>query len=142
MKHRVIFICTGNSCRSQIAEGLFRKEADDRFDIFSAGSDPSRLHPAAISVMEEWGIDISHQKSESIDNFIDNNFDIIITVCDNANQSCPVFPNEKIRLHWSIKDPFHGWSDYQECLPPYRIARDELKKRIDEFLSSENIDSL
>jgi len=142
MKHRVIFICTGNSCRSQIAEGLLRKEADDRFDIFSAGSDPSRLHPAAISVMEEWGIDISHQKSESIDNFIDNNFDIIITVCDNANQSCPVFPNEKIRLHWSIKDPFHGWSDYQECLPPYRIARDELKKRIDEFLSSENIDSL
>ena len=142
MKHRVIFICTGNSCRSQIAEGLLRKEADDRFDIFSAGSDPSRLHPAAISVMEEWGIDISHQKSESIDNFIDNNFDIIITVCDNANQSCPVFPNEKIRLHWSIKDPFHGWSDNQEGLQPYRIARDELKKRIDEFLSSENIDSL
>tara|TARA_B110000014_G_scaffold63381_1_gene43066 strand:- start:559 stop:987 length:429 start_codon:yes stop_codon:yes gene_type:complete len=142
MKHRVIFICTGNSCRSQIAEGLLRKEADDRFDIFSAGSDPSRLHPAAISVMEEWGIDISHQKSESIGNFIDNNFDIIITVCDNANQSCPVFPNEKIRLHWSIKDPFHGWSDNQEDLPPYRIARDELKKRIDEFLSSENIDSL
>ena len=142
MKHRVIFICTGNSCRSQIAEGLLRKDADDRFDIFSAGSDPSRLHPAAISVMEEWGIDISHQKSESIGNFIDNNFDIIITVCDNANQSCPVFPNEKIRLHWSIKDPFHGWSDNQEDLPPYRIARDELKKRIDEFLSSENIDSL
>ena len=142
MKHRVIFICTGNSCRSQIAEGLLRKEAADRFDIFSAGSDPSRLHPAAISVMEEWGIDISHQKSESIGNFIDNNFDIIITVCDNANQSCPVFPNEKIRLHWSIKDPFHGWSDNQEDLPPYRIARDELKKRIDEFLSSENIDSL
>ena len=142
MKHRVIFICTGNSCRSQIAEGLLRKDAEDRFDIFSAGSDPSRLHPAAISVMEEWGIDISHQKSESIDNFIDNNFDIIITVCDNANQSCPVFPNEKIRIHWSIKDPFHGWSDNQEVLPPYRIARDELKKRIDEFLSSENIDSL
>ena len=142
MKHRVIFICTGNSCRSQIAEGLLRKEADDRFDIFSAGSDPSRLHPAAISVMEEWGIDISHQKSESIDNFIDNNFDIIITVCDNANQSCPVFPNEKIRLHWSIKDPFHGWSNNQKSLPPYRIARDELKKRIDEFLSSEKIDSL
>ena len=142
MKHRVIFICTGNSCRSQIAEGLLRKDADDRFDIFSAGSDPSRLHPAAISVMQEWGIDISHQKSESIGNFIDNNFDIIITVCDNANQSCPVFPNEKIRLHWSIKDPFHGWSDNQEDLPPYRIARDELKKRIDEFLSSENIDSL
>ena len=142
MKQRAIFICTGNSCRSQIAEGLLRKEAGDRFDIFSAGSHPSRVHPAAISVMEEWGIDISHQKSESIDNFIDNNFDIIITVCDNANQSCPVFPNEKIRLHWSIKDPFHGWSDNQEGLQPYRIARDELKKRIDEFLSSENIDSL
>ncbi len=140
MKHRVIFICTGNSCRSQIAEGLLRKEADDRFDIFSAGSDPSRLHPAAISVMEEWGIDISHQKSESIDNFIDNNFDIIITVCDNANQSCPVFPNEKIRLHWSIKDPFHRWSNNTEDLQPYRVARNDLKNRIDEFLSSEEID--
>ena len=72
MKQRAIFICTGNSCRSQIAEGLLRKEAGDRFDIFSAGSHPSRVHPAAISVMEEWGIDISHQKSKSIDNFIDN----------------------------------------------------------------------
>ena len=140
MKQRAIFICTGNSCRSQIAEGLLRKEAGDRFDIFSAGSHPSRLNPAAISVMEEWGIDISHQKSESIDNFIDNNFDIIITVCDNANQSCPVFPNEKIRLHWSIKDPFHGWSYNTEDLQPYRVARNDLKNRIDEFLSSEEID--
>ena len=142
MKHRVIFICTGNSCRSQIAEGLLRKKAGDRFDIFSAGSHPSRVHPAAISVMEEWGIDISHQKSESIDNFIDNNFDIIITVCDNANQSCPVFPNEKIRIHWSIKDPFHGWSNNTEDLRPYRVARNDLKNRIDEFLSSEEIDLL
>ena len=140
MKQRAIFICTGNSCRSQIAEGLLRKEAGDRFDIFSAGSHPSRLNPAAISVMEEWGIDISHQKSESIDNFIDNNFDIIITVCDNANQSCPVFPNEKIRLHWSIKDPFHRWSNNTEDLQPYRVARNDLKNRIDEFLSSEEID--
>ena len=140
MKQRAIFISTGNSCRSQIAEGLLRKEAGDRFDIFSAGSHPSRLNPAAISVMEEWGIDISHQKSESIDNFIDNNFDIIITVCDNVNQSCPVFPNEKIRFHWSIKDPFHGWSNNTEDLQPYRVARNDLKNRIDEFLSSEEID--
>ena len=104
MKHRILFICTGNSCRSQIAEGLLQKEAGNKFDIFSAGSHPSRLHPAAISVMEEWGIDISHQKSESIANFIDKNIDTIITVCDNANESCPVFPNEKNRLHWNIKE--------------------------------------
>ena len=142
MKHRIIFICTGNSCRSQIAEGLLQKEAGNKFDIFSAGSHPSRLHPAAISVMKEWGIDISHQKSESIANFIDKNIDTIITLCNNANESCPVFPNEKIRLHWNIKDPFHGWGNEQEDLPPYRIARDELKKRIDKFLSSKNIDSL
>ena len=142
MKHKIIFICTGNSCRSQIAEGILKNEASDRFNVFSAGSDPSRLHPASVSVMQEWGIDISHHKSESINNYIDKNIDIIITVCDNANQSCPNFPGEKFRLHWNIKDPFHGWSNNQEDLPPYRLARDELKKRIDKLLSSKNIELL
>jgi arsenate reductase len=142
MKHSVLFICTGNSCRSQIAEGILQNEAGNEMDIFSAGSHPSRLHPAAISVMEEWGIDISHQKSESINNYINKDINIIITVCDNANQSCPVFPNGKIRRHWSVKDPFNGWGNNQEDLQPYRDARDQLKKRIDEFLLSENIDSL
>ena len=142
MKYKIIFICTGNSCRSQIAEGILKNEASDRFNVFSAGSHPSRLHPASVAVMQEWGIDISHHKSESINNYIDKNIDIIITVCDNANQSCPTFPDGKIRLHWSIKDPFHGWGNNQEDLHPYRVARDELKKRIDKLLSSKDIKSL
>ena len=142
MKHKVIFICTGNSCRSQIAEGILKNEASERFSVFSAGSHPSRLHPASVSVMQEWGIDISHHKSESINNYIDKNIDIIITVCDNANQSCPTFPGEKIRLHWSIKDPFHGWGNNQGDLHPYRFTRDELKNKIDKFLSSKDIESL
>ncbi len=142
MKQKIIFICTGNSCRSQIAEGILKNEASERFSVFSAGSHPSRLHPASVSVMQEWGIDISHHKSESINNYIDKNIDIIITVCDNANQSCPTLPDGKIKLHWSIKDPFHGWGNSKEDLHPYRLARDELKKRIDKLLSSKDIKSL
>ena len=142
MKHKLIFICTGNSCRSQIAEGILKNEANNRFDVFSAGSHPSRLHPASVSVMLEWGIDISHHKSEDINNYIDKNIDIIITVCDNANQSCPNFPGAKIRLHWSIKDPFHGWGNSQKDLHRYRLARDEIKKRIDKLLSSKDIETL
>ena len=91
MKYNVIFICTGNSCRSQIAEGLLKEKAGNRFNVYSAGSNPSRLHPAAVSVMEEWGIDISHQKSEHLDEYVNREIDIVITVCDNANRSCPVF---------------------------------------------------
>ena len=142
MKQKIIFICTGNSCRSQIAEGILKNEASERFSVFSAGSQPSRLHPASVSVMQEWGIDISHNKSESINNYIDKNIDIIITVCDNAHQSCPTFPGEKIRLSWSIKDPFHGWGNNQGDLEPYRLTRNELKIKIDKFLSSKDIESL
>ena len=142
MKQKIIFICTGNSCRSQIAEGILKNEASEKFSVFSAGSHPSRLHPASVSVMQEWGIDISHHKSESINNYINKNIDIIITVCDNANQSCPTFPNRKIKLHWSIKDPFHGWGNSQEELHPYRLARDEIKIKIDKLLSSKDIKSL
>ena len=139
MKYNVIFICTGNSCRSQIAEGLLKEKAGNRFNVYSAGSNPSRLHPAAVSVMEEWGIDISHQKSEHLDEYVNREIDIVITVCDNANRSCPVFSAGELKMHWSINDPFHGWSNSQEELQPYRDTRDELKNRIDHFLSSDNL---
>ena len=92
--------------------------------------------------MQEWGVDITHYKSDSINSYFEKNIDIIITVCDNANQSCPSFPGGEIRLHWSIKDPVHGWSNNQEDLPPYRLARDELKKRIVALLSTKNIELL
>jgi len=142
MKHKVIFICTGNSCRSQIAEGILKNHANNKFEVFSAGSNPSRLHPASISVMQEWGIDISHHKSESLNKYVNKNIDIVITVCDNANQSCPNFPNSKLKLHWNIKDPFHGWSNNENDLHPYRLTRDDLKNRIDKFILSKDIQQL
>ena len=135
-RRKVMFICTGNSCRSQIAEGLLRDKYNDKFEVYSAGNKPSKLHPAATKVMEEWGININNQKSEHIRNYTDKNLDILITVCDNAKNNCPIFPNVKINIHWNIKDPFNGWSSSPEKLAPYRKTRDELKKRIDELFES------
>ena len=142
MKNKIIFICTGNSCRSQIAEGLLRDEAGDKFEIFSAGSHPSRLHPAAIKVMAEWGIDIQRQKSEKIDKYLNKGINIVITVCDNAKSNCPNFPDEKMIIHWSIKDPFHGWNDHEKDLEPYRMARNKIKEKINNFLQKDKIKNL
>ena len=142
MKTKIIFICTGNSCRSQIAEGLFRNEADEKFEVFSAGSHPSRLHPAAIKVMAEWGINIQKQRSEKIDKYLNKGINIVITVCDNAQSTCPNFPGAKIIIHWSIKDPFHGWNDHEKDLEPYRIARDEIKEQIQNLLQKGEIKNL
>ena len=133
-KKKVIFICTGNACRSQMAEGLLREMAGNLFEVFSAGSHPSRLHPASVIVMNEIDIDISHHFSESIDRYIDAGIDIVITVCDNAKNYCPTFPGNQEQLHWSIEDPYHGWTSNNEDLPPYRDTRDELIKRITTFL--------
>ena len=142
MTNKIIFICTGNSCRSQIAEGLFRDEAGDKFEVFSAGSNPSRLHPAAVKVMAEWGIDIQKQESEKIDKYLDKGINIVITVCDNAKNTCPNFPDGKIIIHWSIKDPFHGWNDNEEYLEPYRMARNEIKSKIKDLLQKDEIKNL
>ena len=142
MKNKIIFICTGNSCRSQIAEGLFRNKAGEKFEIFSAGSHPSRLHPAAIKVMAEWGIDIQKQRSEKIDKYLNKGINIVITVCDNAQSACPNFSGAKIIIHWSIKDPFHSWNDHEKDLEPYRIARDEIKERIQNLLQKDEIKNL
>ena len=142
MKHNIIFICTGNSCRSQIAEGLFKNEAKDKFNVYSAGSHPSRIHPASIKVMSEWGIDITNQRSETIDKYIEKKIDIVITVCDNANKSCPIFPGAKINIHWSIKDPFHSWGDDEKDLEPYRLTRNEIKEKIKSLLKQKDIINL
>ncbi|MFQ6677856.1 MAG: arsenate reductase ArsC, partial [Fidelibacterota bacterium] len=131
---KVIFICTGNSCRSQIAEGLLRAKAGDQFDVYSAGSHPSRVNPAAIKVMDEWGIDISEHTSDPIDLYLDKGIDVVITVCDHANIVCPTFPGDVERLHWSIKDPFSGWNFNEDSLDTFRETRATINKRIDEFL--------
>ncbi len=135
-KKKVIFICTGNSCRSQMAEGILRDMAGERFDVFSAGSHPSRVHPMTIAAMREWGIDISGHTSDPIDDYVDKGMDIVITVCDNANQSCPVFPGDVERIHWSIDDPFRNWNFNSAHLDPYRETMTTLRKRIKTFLDT------
>ncbi len=136
---KVIFICTGNSCRSQMAEGLLRYMAGDRFEVFSAGSHPSHLHPASIIVMAELGIDISNHSADSIDEYLDKDIDIVISVCDNARQVCPVFSGDVQQIHWSIDDPFHGWGAEPSDLIPYREIREILKDRLESFINQELI---
>ena len=102
---RLLIVCTGNSARSQIAEGLFRHEAGERFEVFSAGTEPAHIRPEAIQVMDEIGIDISQQKAKSVDAFSGQHFDLVITVCDKAREKCPVFPQPGEVLHWPFDDP-------------------------------------
>ena len=137
-KKKVIFICTGNACRSQVAEGLLRHMAWNKFEVYSAGSYPSRLHPASVAVMAEWGIDIARHTAEPIDDYLETGIDIVITVCDNAQQICPTFPGNVKRIHWGLDDPYHGWGAEPEDLLPYREIRDELKDRIKVFLTEQN----
>ena len=137
-KKKVIFICTGNACRSQMAEGLLRHMAGEKFEVYSAGSHPSRLHPASVAVMAEWNIDITHHTSEPINDYLETGIDIVITVCDNAKQICPTFPGNVKRIHWGLDDPYHGWGAEPEDLLPYRETRDELKDRIKVFLTEQN----
>ncbi len=135
MKKKVLFLCTGNSCRSQIGEGLLRHLAGDKYDVYSAGVEPSRVHPMSILVMKELQIDISKQTSDDVNDYLNSGIDIVISVCDSAAQSCPSFPGNVRRIHWSIKDPFHGWDVDESKLPDYRRTRDDLKARIEAFLS-------
>tara|TARA_Y100000739_G_C20533736_1_gene430210 strand:+ start:387 stop:815 length:429 start_codon:yes stop_codon:yes gene_type:complete len=131
---KVLFVCTGNSCRSQIAEGILKQKSNQIFDVFSAGSHPSRVHPSAIKIMEEVGIDISHHTSNHIDEYLKDEIDIVITVCDNAYKTCPVFPGNVQRIHWSIKDPFRDWDQDPSHLKNFRKTRIELEDRINKFL--------
>src|SRR6185369_17600255 len=105
MKQRVLVVCTGNSARSQMGEGLFRERGGDTYEVFSAGSKPSRVRPEAIAVMREIGIDISGHRSKSVDEFAGQSFDYVVTVCDNARDNCPLFPGGAKRIHWSLDDP-------------------------------------
>ena len=132
-KKRVLILCTGNSARSQMAEGLLRHLGGDRFEVFSAGVEASFVRPQAIEAMKEIGIDISQHRSKSVKEFLDEDFNYVITVCDNANQRCPVFPGTVRRIHWSIDDPVVSGSEEAQ-LEAFRGARDEMKKRILAFI--------
>jgi arsenate reductase (thioredoxin) len=133
-KKRVLILCTGNSARSQMAEGLLRDEGGDCFEVFSAGTKPSTVRPEAISVMKEIGIDISGHRSKSVDEFIGQPLDFVITVCDNAKESCPVFPGATKRLHWPFEDPAAKQGTEAERLADFRRIRDQVHARIMVFL--------
>jgi arsenate reductase len=132
-KKSVLILCTGNSARSQMAEGLLRHDAGDRYEVASAGTRPSRLRPEAVAVMAEIGIDISGHRSKSVDEFTGREFDAILTVCDNARETCPVFPGSGKRLHRSFEDPAAAEGGEQERLAAFRRVRDQIREyfRID-----------
>ena len=134
---KVLFLCTGNSARSQMAEGLMNHLSHEEWKVQSAGIFPSYVHPLAIRVMEEIGIDISQQTSKSMNQFLNEVFDYIITLCDEAAQSCPTFPGQGKRLHWSFQDPAAAIGTIEERLAVFRRVRDEIKTKIEEFLKSE-----
>jgi arsenate reductase (thioredoxin) len=134
LKKKVLFICSGNACRSQIAHGLLNDLASMQFEVFSAGSHPSQVHPISVAVMEEIGIDISKHTSDHVDDYLNKGIDIVITVCDNANSACPTFNDNVKRIHWSIDDPFRNWIFDLNQLNNFRETREEIKLRILKFI--------
>jgi arsenate reductase len=133
-RKRVLILCTGNSARSQMAEGLLRHDGGEAFVVESAGVEPTSVRAEAIEVMREIGIDISGQRSKSIDEFTAQSFDWVITVCDNAKQNCPIFPEATRRIHWSIEDPAAVSGTEQARLEAFRAARDDLRERLGKFV--------
>ncbi len=131
-RQRVLFLCTGNSARSQMAEGLLRQIAGDRFEVFSAGTRPVGLNPNAVKALSDVGIDISENRSKSVDEFAGQKFDYVFTVCDNARESCPIFPGGGKRIHHSFEDPAAAPADQQ--LDLFRKVRDQIAIRLREFV--------
>ena len=134
---RVLILCTGNSARSQMAEGFLRDMAGDRVEVASAGVAPTQVRPEAIEAMKEIGIDISKHRSKSVDELITQAFDYVITVCDNANQHCPMFPGACRRVHWSVEDPAAVEGDDKIRLAAFRRVRDDLRERLRKFIQVE-----
>jgi arsenate reductase (thioredoxin) len=130
IRSRVLFLCTHNSARSQMAEGLLRALGGNRFEAFSAGTEATAVRPLAIRAMRELGIDISSQESKTLDRFLRDPFDTVVTVCDEANEVCPIFPAASKRLHWSFPDPSRATGSEQQQLETYREVRDAIRARI------------
>ena len=136
-RRRVLFLCTHNSARSQMAEGLLRALGGPDVAAFSAGTVATAVRPEAVAAMRELGVDIAAQRSKTLDRFLDQPFDEVITVCDDANDACPVFPHAARRRHWSIADPARAQGSEAERLDAFRRARDELRRRIESELLPE-----
>ena len=131
---RILFLCTHNSARSQMAEGLLRHLGGARFAVFSAGTEATRVRPLAIRAMAELGIDIAGYESKTLERYLDQPFDKVITVCDQANETCPVFFGARERLHWSFPDPSAASGSEAEQLAVYRQVRDAIRARIEQEL--------
>ncbi len=135
-KLRVLVLCTGNSCRSQMAEGFFRHYGKGTIEAASAGISPSFVNPNAIRVMQEAGIDISGHTSDAVEKYIGQAWDYVITVCGNAEERCPVFPGKTTRLHWPFDDPAHAVGSEEEVLGEFRQVRDEIGIRVKNWLEA------
>lgn len=134
MKPKVLILCTANSCRSHMAEGILRAAAGDILEVHSAGSKPAGyVHPLAVKVMSEIGIDINGHRSKSMSAFLDQQIDTVITVCGKADQACPVFPGQVKRFHWPFDDPAHATGTEDEQMKIFRRVRDELKAKFDAY---------
>jgi arsenate reductase len=138
-RQRVLFLCTHNSARSQMAEGFLRQRAGDRVDVESAGTEETRVNPLAIRAMREVGIELSGHRSKTLDEFLDQPWDAVITVCDSANERCPVFPRSAQRLHWSFEDPSKARGSEEERLELFRRIRDEIAARIDGWVAARGL---
>ncbi len=136
-RRTVLFLCTHNSARSQMAEGLLRSTAGDRFEVLSAGTVATGVRPEAIAVMAELGVEIGQQESKTLDRFLHRPLDWLITVCDQAREACPVLPGVARQLHWSVADPAAVSGDPAERMAAFRAARDELAARIRDFVTRE-----
>jgi arsenate reductase (thioredoxin) len=132
-KLRVLILCTGNSARSQMAEGLLRHDAGDRFEVFSAGTRPGTVRPEAIAVMRELGIDLASHRSKHVDSFSGQSFDYVLTVCDNAKESCPIFPGPTVRIHRGFEDPAALAGSEEDRLALFRRVRDEIREYLRAF---------
>ena len=133
MKTRILILCTGNSARSQMAEGLLRHDAGDRFEVESAGTKPGHVRREAIAVMKEIGIDLSGHRSKHVDEFAGHSFDYVLTVCDNAKESCPILPGHGNRIHKSFEDPAALEGPEQDRLALFRRVRDEIRAYLKTF---------
>ena len=129
-RSRVLFLCTHNSARSQMAEGLLRHLAGDRFEAHSAGTEATQVRPLAIRAMDEIGVNISGQESKTLERYLREPFDHVITVCDDANEACPFFPGARNRVHWSFEDPSRAEGSEEERLAVFRLVRDRIRDRV------------
>lgn len=137
MKTTVLFLCTGNSARSQMAEGLLRHLAGTQFEAFSAGTKPAGLNPAAVAAMRTIGVDITGQRSKHVDEFLNSRFDYVVTVCDRAKEECPLFPGATRMLHWTFDDPAAAQGSLADRQQVFDRVRDEIRDHLTDFLKQQ-----